>query len=84
MITKRRDFPAVEELLQAKELQQPIAAVPRPIAAAIVKQVIADSKAELQKTSKPIARNVLIAAVRKSIAGGHAPEPVTSTDTPAI
>jgi L-seryl-tRNA(Ser) seleniumtransferase len=51
LIAKPRDFPAVEELLQRGSLAEAIAQVPRPCAALIVKQVIAEAKQKL-KTKK--------------------------------
>lgn len=50
-ITSLREFPAVEELLQRASLAATIALVPRPHAAAIVKEVIAEAKTGL-KTKK--------------------------------
>ena len=44
VIRQLRDFPSVEELLQEKRLAQAISAVPRPIAANMVREVIADCK----------------------------------------
>jgi len=48
LISRPRDFPAVEELLQRSSLAKAIARVPRPYAAQIVKQVIADAKEKLR------------------------------------
>lgn len=39
-----RDFPSVEELLQAKELTSAVASVPRAVAAGIIKDVVASCK----------------------------------------
>ncbi len=44
VIKQLRDFPAVEQLLQNAKLKPYISSVPRPIAAEIVKDVIADMK----------------------------------------
>ena len=51
LITRLREFPAVEELLQRASLAATVSLVPRPHAAAIVKEVIAEAKNSL-KTKK--------------------------------
>ena len=48
-IKQMRDFPSVEELLQHKKLLKTIDSLPRPIVAAIVKNVIAKTKQQFKK-----------------------------------
>ena len=59
MIEKLRDFPAVEELLQHKELTLAVAAIPRPAAADVIKAIVANAKTRLQKNGKPISHQRL-------------------------
>ncbi len=54
LITKLRDFPAVEELLQKKSLSKAIASIPRPIAAGIIKEVVAGNKKKLREKKTAI------------------------------
>lgn len=67
MINKPRDFPAVEELLQSAELADAIAALPRPVAARIVKDVVARKKEKLAATSKPQSVKSLIASIKQEL-----------------
>jgi L-seryl-tRNA(Ser) seleniumtransferase len=48
-IRNRRDFPSVEELLQSDLLAQALDSVPRPLAAAVIRDVITAHKARLGK-----------------------------------
>jgi len=68
VIKTRRDIPSVEELLQAPELTPEISALPRPVAAEIVKATVAAFKAELaqQRTAPELAD--LLTAVRQRLA----------------
>ncbi|MBN1212920.1 MAG: L-seryl-tRNA(Sec) selenium transferase [candidate division Zixibacteria bacterium] len=66
-ITKLRDFPAVEELLQDKTLAGFIALVPRPIAADIVKDIVAAAKKKLQKSGATLKSDVLRDEIRNSL-----------------
>jgi len=52
VINSLRDFPSVEDLLQEKTLAKDYARVPRPIAANIVKETIAELKDEFKKQEK--------------------------------
>ncbi len=54
VITQPRDFPSVEELLQDDRLAATIALVPRPAAAQIVKDVIAQCKKRLIERKTPL------------------------------
>ncbi|MEA2030684.1 MAG: L-seryl-tRNA(Sec) selenium transferase [candidate division Zixibacteria bacterium] len=67
MIEKLRDFPAVEELLQHKELTVSVTAIPRPVAAEVVKRVVADSKMQLKKNGKSISHRRLLNKIRKAL-----------------
>ncbi len=49
IIKQLRDFPAVEELLQSGSLAKSVSSVPRPLAAEIVKEVVAEFKNEFSK-----------------------------------
>lgn len=69
LITKLREFPAVEELLQRTSLAAAISTVPRPHAAAIVKQVVAEAKNKLKTkkariTDASLERDIVAAIVR--------------------
>lgn len=67
LIQTRRDFPAVETLLQARELATAMVDVPRPLAAAIVKEVVADLKKKFGGDSKPLTLTSLIARIRNRL-----------------
>ncbi|MBU8934409.1 MAG: L-seryl-tRNA(Sec) selenium transferase [candidate division Zixibacteria bacterium] len=67
MIEKPRDFPAVEELLQHEELAEAVLLIPRPAAAEIIKATIANAKAQLTKTHKPITLERLNNDIRKAL-----------------
>ena len=45
-IKNRRDFPAVEEILQNKKLKKYLDILPRPLIAETVKEVVAQTKKE--------------------------------------
>ena len=67
MIRTLRDFPAVEMLLQSKELAEALATVPRPIASDMVKTVVAELKQRLSETSAPLTLDHLYDLVRERI-----------------
>jgi len=67
LIAQPRDFPAVEELLQRPSLAAVIALVPRPYAALIVKQVIAEVKQRLKTEKAPITESDLEREIMASI-----------------
>jgi L-seryl-tRNA(Ser) seleniumtransferase len=69
MIKRPRDFPAVETLLQSKEMAAALNSVPRPIAASIVKDVVAEQKRKLSKSSMPLTLNQLHGIIRERL--GH-------------
>ena len=54
VIKQLRDFPSVEELLQSKKLADEVLSVPRPVAAEVVKQVVADMKKNFKSEKKPV------------------------------
>jgi len=54
LIKQLRDFPSVEEVLQSSRLASRIVAIPRPMAAEIVKGVIADLKKDFRASKKPL------------------------------
>ena len=62
-----RDFPAVEELLQTPRLQPSIAALPRPIAAEVVKRLVAEAKDALKSSGKTLTRAELIERIHSSL-----------------
>jgi L-seryl-tRNA(Ser) seleniumtransferase len=68
VIATPRDFPSVEELLQSGELSAAISAVPRPVAARIVKGIVAELKQKLVTSTRPLSTSVLISTVRKELA----------------
>ncbi|HUV31256.1 MAG TPA: L-seryl-tRNA(Sec) selenium transferase [Acidobacteriota bacterium] len=63
-ITRLRDFPSVEELLQAPSLRREIASLPRPVAAEIVKQTVASFKTRLKGQAAGITVEELHGALR--------------------
>lgn len=65
-IETRRDFPAVEELLQSKKLKKDIDLIPKPLASEIVKRVIAEKKKgfESKKIYLSDIENAIIADIR--------------------
>ncbi|MFZ5980589.1 MAG: L-seryl-tRNA(Sec) selenium transferase [Candidatus Zixiibacteriota bacterium] len=67
-IKKPRDFPAIEEILQDDRLRAAVAAVPRPLAAEIIKDVVAAFKEKLGQAPEGIKLTDLIDAVRKKLA----------------
>jgi len=66
-ITRLRDFPSVEELLQDKTLAEFIALVPRPVAADIVKEIVAAGKKKLQKSGTALKSGVLTEEIRGAL-----------------
>jgi L-seryl-tRNA(Ser) seleniumtransferase len=68
IIRSLRDFPAVEILLQSKELASNLNQVPRPIAAEIVKAVVAEQKELFQTGHGTVSHESLITAVREALA----------------
>lgn len=62
LIKSLREFPSVEEMLQERSLAKDYAKLPRPIAASIVKEAIAELKAEFKKN-----RQISSAALKKTI-----------------
>ncbi len=54
VIKQLRDFPSVEELLQSKKLAGQVSSVPRPVAAEVVKQVVAEMKENFKSEKKSV------------------------------
>lgn len=54
LITQLRDFPSVEELVNAPEIADAMSALPRPVAVEVVRKAVADAKAAFQKSGKPL------------------------------
>ena len=71
IIKEPRDFPAIEEMLQDERLAGAVAAIPRPLAADIIKDVVADFKKKLAGKTDGIKQQDLYAAavVRLTAAG---------------
>lgn len=68
-ITSPRDFPAVEEILQDKNLTPYIALVPRPVAADMVKKTIAAAKSNLSGKTGSVTRASLVKAIQTALVG---------------
>ncbi len=68
VIGQLRDFPAVEELLQDKELSEVIGSIPRPVASELIKSVIAQNKAAFKQKSREITLVSLRSDIRKAVA----------------
>ncbi len=66
-ITELRDFPSVEELLQHKSLTPWYDRVPRPLAADVVREVLADEKAAFQSSGKPLMVTALVSRVGRRL-----------------
>lgn len=69
IIKTRRDFPAVETLLQSPELAEHLTMLPRPISAAIVKQVIADQKKKFDSKTQSLTHTGLLAEINHRLLG---------------
>lgn len=63
MISQPRDFPAVEELLQDKSLEEITRQLPRPLCVSIVRDTIEEAKKRLTQDAKPIPRESLMATI---------------------
>ncbi len=74
LITKPRDFPSVEELLQHHALKKFISALPRPVAGELVRKVIAQNKEKLKKSLPPISQASLLAEVKTAMIGAKRDE----------
>ena len=74
VIKTPRDFPSVEELLQSGRLADDIAALPRPVAAEVVKGVVASLKKELADKQEPIKHATLLNTISKELHGRKARE----------
>ncbi len=67
MIEKLRNFPAVEELLQHADLATAVADLPRPVAAQIVREVVARTKKNFRESRQPLAPEALLADIRAEL-----------------
>jgi len=66
VIRTPRDFPAVETLLQSDELASVLAEVPRPVAADIIKGVVAEHKQQLGK-KRELTQAGLVGAIKYAL-----------------
>lgn len=64
IFSEPRDFPSVEELLQHESLSKAIAAVPRPIAAQEVKDVVAECKSKLGRSGRGISERKFLLSIK--------------------
>jgi L-seryl-tRNA(Ser) seleniumtransferase len=62
LIKTRRDFPAVEILLQAPELKDALQAIPRPVATVIIREVVAELKKSLD-TDRGLPHEMLVTEI---------------------
>lgn len=69
LIKQLRDFPSVEELLQASRLKSPISELPRPVAANIVKECVAEAKSDFKQKPAQLTLEDLLAAIETVLAG---------------
>jgi len=68
IIKQPRDFPAIEEILQDKRLSDAVAQIPRPLAAEIIKNTVADFKKTLKQKPAGLELEILINEIRKTLA----------------
>ncbi|MEW6413382.1 MAG: L-seryl-tRNA(Sec) selenium transferase [Candidatus Zixiibacteriota bacterium] len=59
VIKQLRDFPAVEQLLQSSRLRSSVASLPRPVAADIIKEVVAGMKESFKKGDEPAEGDII-------------------------
>lgn len=64
IILTPRDFPAVESLLQSEDLTGDILKLPRPVAAEIIKTVVAEQKRKLGEGGKQLTVSSLLETIR--------------------
>ncbi len=62
-----RDFPAVEELLQSQELSGAVNGLPRPLATAIIRDVMGGLKSQLKLKRNPLAYANLIDSIQQAL-----------------
>ena len=67
IIKQLRDFPSVEEILQADEIQQIISYIPRPAVVMVVRQVIGKLKEQFHDDNKEIPLSTLYKKVAVKI-----------------
>ncbi|UCE23471.1 MAG: L-seryl-tRNA(Sec) selenium transferase [Candidatus Zixiibacteriota bacterium] len=67
VIKQLRDFPSVEELLQSGKLVGAVSSVPRPVAADVVKEVVADVKSEFKRRGAAISLTEIHNKIRDRI-----------------
>ncbi|HWR82407.1 MAG TPA: L-seryl-tRNA(Sec) selenium transferase [Candidatus Deferrimicrobium sp.] len=68
IISQPRDFPAIEELLEATALKEDLSAVPRPLAAQLVREVVAQNKARLLAGRTSVTLDELYDEIRRTVA----------------
>lgn len=74
MITEPRHFPSIEELLQSENLAPFINALPRPVAASIVKATVAELKEKLIADKKPVAPDAMYHSIEKALVAAKGAE----------
>jgi L-seryl-tRNA(Ser) seleniumtransferase len=74
LITKPRDFPSIEELLQHHALKKFIAALPRPVAGELIREVVAQNKEKLKKGLLSISQASLLSEIKASMIGAKRDE----------
>ncbi|UCC44889.1 MAG: L-seryl-tRNA(Sec) selenium transferase [Candidatus Zixiibacteriota bacterium] len=62
-----RDFPSIEELLQKRTLRSAVDALPRPVAAAIIKTVVASFKRKVKKGAESITSSTLVDEIERQL-----------------
>ncbi|RKX27372.1 MAG: L-seryl-tRNA(Sec) selenium transferase [Candidatus Zixiibacteriota bacterium] len=69
LISKPRDFPSVEELLQSTQLASAVVSLPRPLAAALVKSCVARLKLSLMDDGDSLEVSELYSTLRDELIG---------------
>lgn len=69
LITKPRDFPSVEELLQHRTLKKFVSALPRPVAVELIREVVAQNKVKLKKGLPSISEASLLSEIKVAMTG---------------
>jgi len=67
IIKKLRDYPSVEELLQDREITELISSLPRPLAAQLVKEVVAKSKEKFKQELHTVTLDKLYSDIKLAI-----------------
>ncbi len=67
VIRQPRDFPSVEELLQENSIAKQVSSVPRPLAAQLIKEVVAKNKEKLKHRARTISMDKLLSDIDAAI-----------------